>query len=130
MQNFEIGDWVYAGDWCYGQIQEIDNDIVYVEYSTVTGGGNFCFELSELQPAPSPDEHKVSIRDNMLVTAGTRAAYMDYRGDIEIPCSLDGEDELADFITKMVDAYIKDNDDTPFDWYIENRLMDKYGKGE
>lgn len=128
MQNFKIGDWVYADDWCYGQIREIDKNIVDVEFSTGTGGGNFCFELSELQPAPSPDESKVSIRDNLLVTAGARAAYMDYRGDIEFPCSIDGEEKLADFITKMVDAYIKDAGDTPFDLYIENKLMDKYGR--
>lgn len=49
---FKVGDWVYASDWCYGQIVEIDGDnLAYVEFDTGTGGGCMSFELSELKLA-------------------------------------------------------------------------------
>ena len=135
MQKFEIGDWVYAGDWCYGQIAELKDDYAYVEFDTGSGGGCLPFELGELQRAPEPDilygeSLDREIRDNLLVTAGARAAYMDCKSSIDIPGGLEGEDELANFVTTAVDTYLENGDDTPFDEYIESKLMAKYGKGE
>ena len=51
--SFEIGDWVYAGDWCYGQIVDIDFEKgeALVEFDTGTGGGSLWFEFGELMRA-------------------------------------------------------------------------------
>lgn len=50
---FEVGDWVYAGDWCYGQIVDLDfeNRKALVEFDTGSGGGSFWFEFGELTRA-------------------------------------------------------------------------------
>lgn len=47
---FEIGDWVYAGDWCYGQIVDLDfeNREALAEFDTGSGGGSFWFEFGEM----------------------------------------------------------------------------------
>lgn len=68
------------------------------------------------------------IRYNFLVTAGARAAYMDFQGVIDIPKGLDGEDELAYFVGKIVDYYFNELVDVNFDEYIESRLIEEYGK--
>lgn len=76
-------------------------------------------------------EHKNSlIRDNQLVTAGARAAYLHSSGEIDIPGGLEGEDELAYFVTKIVDYYYNELVDVNFDAYIETELIREYGKGE
>ena len=49
--DFHIGDMVYAGDWCYGEIVRIENGYADVEYDTGSGGGCLPFELSELTHA-------------------------------------------------------------------------------
>jgi hypothetical protein len=55
MEKFKVGDWVYASDWCYGKIIEIDEDnLAHVEYNTGTDGGCMPFELSELELAKPP----------------------------------------------------------------------------
>lgn len=82
--------------------------------------------------APAPDvlygeSLDREIRDNLLVTAGARAAYMDCKGAIDIPGGLEEEDELANFVTTVVDTYIENGDDTPFDEYIESKLAEKWG---
>lgn len=66
-------------------------------------------------------------RDNLLVTAGARAAYMHDKGLIDIPGYLAGEDELGDYISSQVDWYLKCLDDAPFDEFIENSLLWHYG---
>lgn len=68
-----------------------------------------------------------SLRDNLLVTAGARAAYMDSKGCIDLPGSVEGEDILAEFIVDMVDCYIDGGFDEPFDIYIEESLIIKFG---
>ena len=70
-----------------------------------------------------------SLRDNLLVTAGARAAYMDSEGCINLPGGVEGEDILAEFIKDMVDCYINLESDTlgPFDLYIEKALLAKFG---
>ena len=51
--SFEIGDQVYAGDWCYGQIIDIsfENKEALVEFDTGTGGGSLWVEFGELTRA-------------------------------------------------------------------------------
>lgn len=49
MDKFRVGDKVYASDWCYGKIVEIEGDIAYVEFTTERGGGCLPFELNELE---------------------------------------------------------------------------------
>ena len=71
---------------------------------------------------------KPSIRDNMLVTMGARAAYMDHAGVIDIPSGVDGEDQLSNFVVTTVKEYISSKTDIPFDEYIEMVLTDEYGK--
>lgn len=39
MDKFRVGDKVYASDWCYGKIVEIEGDTAYVEFETERGGG-------------------------------------------------------------------------------------------
>ena len=67
-----------------------------------------------------------SIRDNLLVTAGARAAYMECLGLINIPKGLDGEDELARYISNAVDDYMGFGFDCNFDEYIETLLSRAY----
>lgn len=69
----------------------------------------------------------INLRDNCLVTAGARAAYMDDRGDILLPGGTEGEDILAEFIVEIVNCYIDGGFDEPFDIYIETALLDRFG---
>lgn len=50
MNDFQVGDMVYASDWCYGEIVEIDQEhkIAYVEFETCNGGGCLPFEFEDL----------------------------------------------------------------------------------
>ena len=66
------------------------------------------------------------IRDNLLVTAGTRAVHMDYSGEIDIPEGFEEENKLAEFLTKAVDDYIR-LDWGNFDLYLEAKLIEQYG---
>ena len=67
------------------------------------------------------------IRDNFLVTAGARAAYMHDANVIKLPEGLEGEDELAYFIMEIVDYYYNELVDVNFDEYVEEELSKKYG---
>lgn len=67
-------------------------------------------------------------RDNLLVTAGARAAYMHCAGRIELPRGVDGEAKIALFISAVVDRYTIFDRDENFDEYIERALRDKYGR--
>lgn len=51
MNEFNIGDTVYASDWCYGTIIDIDRDLAVVEFETERGGGNCVFTLDQLRKA-------------------------------------------------------------------------------
>ena len=129
MRDFEVGDMVYASDWCYGEIFELDDEGAYVSYETPGGGGSFFFPFEELtfaEPIPTIP----SLRDKLLVIAGARATYMDYIGDIDIPGGLEAEDDLAKFVVEAVDTYIKLPEDIPFDIFIETELKCTYGKDE
>ena len=52
MQKVKIGDKVYASDWCYGTVVDIDaeHDIVSVEFETSGGGGTASFSINDVQP--------------------------------------------------------------------------------
>lgn len=54
MEKFNVGDWVYASDWCYGCITDIKGDFAVVEYETDRGGGNCSFVLEDLKKAEAP----------------------------------------------------------------------------
>lgn len=49
MKNFKVGDRVYASDWCYGKIVDVEGNLAYVQFETQRGGGCMPFELSELE---------------------------------------------------------------------------------
>lgn len=69
-----------------------------------------------------------SWRDDLLVTAGARAAYMHDKNVIEIPSYIAGESMLSTYISTEVDWYLNSiPDDIPFDEFIEKRLLAKYG---
>lgn len=67
------------------------------------------------------------LRDNLLVITGARAAYMHDANIIELPNGLEGEQELTEFIARIVDHYLEDADEFNFDEYIETRLEKQYG---
>lgn len=73
---------------------------------------------------------RTSIRDNLLVTAGTRAAYMDAFNIIDLPSGSDGEDEIASEIINAVDKYLEQDVDESFDIYIEEFLMGRFKRNE
>lgn len=65
-------------------------------------------------------------RDNLLVTMGARAAYMECDGIINLPAGIYGEQELAEFAVEKVDQYMDENIDESFDLYIERELDKRY----
>lgn len=54
MEKFNVGDWVYASDWCYGCITEIEDGFAVVEFDTGYIGGNCKFMLEDLKKAEPP----------------------------------------------------------------------------
>ena len=75
-----------------------------------------------------------TLRDDLLVTAGTRAAYMEDKDLIELPPGIDGEIELSKFVSRIVDRYLNLlESEWPNDWpnnydeYIETALEAEYG---
>ena len=63
--------------------------------------------------------------DDLLITAGKAAAYMECSRVINLPHGTE-EDELVGFITRAVDKYIDEEIDIPFDYYIESKLLKEY----
>ena len=139
---------MYASDWCYGCITEIEDGFALVEFDTDCGGGNCSFMLEDLKKAEVPKRNGLvgdlyfgidikrcdqckyknipEIRDNLLVTAGARAVHMGYRGEIAIREGLEEENKLAEFLTKIIDHYLS-HDCGNFDLYLETKLIEKYG---
>lgn len=66
------------------------------------------------------------IRDYLLVSASTRAAYMD-GVQIDLPSGVEGEAVFAEFIARIVDRYLSCDSENIFDEYIETRLEKEYG---
>ena len=71
------------------------------------------------------DDDHPKFRDDLLITAGKAAAYMECSRVINLP-HVTEEDELVGFITGAVDKYIDEEIDIPFDYYIESKLLKKY----
>ena len=67
------------------------------------------------------------IREELLVIAGARAAYMHDANVINIPEGLQGEHKLACDIRRMVNNYLAGDDNISFDLYIETALANSYG---
>ena len=71
------------------------------------------------------DDDHPKFRDDLLITAGKAAAYMECSRVINLPHGTE-EDNLVGFITGAVDKYIDEEIDIPFDYYIESKLLKKY----
>ena len=54
MEKFNVGDWVYASDWCYGCITEIEDGFAVVEFGTGYIENNYKFMLEDLKKAEPP----------------------------------------------------------------------------
>ena len=70
------------------------------------------------------DDHS-KFCDDLLITAGKAAAYMECSRVINLPHGTE-EDELVDFITGAVDKYIDEEIDSPMEYYIERKLLKEY----
>ena len=71
------------------------------------------------------DDDHPKFRDDLLITAGKAAAYMECSRVINLPHGTD-EDNVVGFITGAVDKYIDEEIDIPFDYYIESKLLKEY----
>ena len=71
------------------------------------------------------DDDHPKFRDDLLITAGKAAAYMECSRVINLPYGTE-EDELVEFITGAVDKYTDEAIDIPFDYYIESKLLKEY----
>ena len=71
------------------------------------------------------DDDHPRFRDDLLITAGKAAAYMECSRVINLPHGTE-EDNLVGFITGAVDKYIDEEIDIPFDYYIESKLLKEY----
>lgn len=49
--ELKIGDRVYASDWFYGTIIDIEGDTAWCEFGTGSGGVALSFKLEELRKA-------------------------------------------------------------------------------
>ena len=88
--------------------------------------GNLYFGIDVKRCDQCKYKNIPEIRDNLLITAGTRATHMDYKGEIDIPEGFEEENKLAEFLTKVVDDYLI-LDEVNFDLYLETKLIEKYG---
>ena len=53
-EKFEVGDYVFAEDWCYGRIVYLNNQYAEVDFDTTNGGGCLTFALEDLKHAEPP----------------------------------------------------------------------------
>ena len=72
----------------------------------------------------------ISLRDNLLVTAGTRVAYLHCMELIALPWGVEGEEILAKYVVEVVDKYMTEPEVRVenFDLYVEELLMMEYGR--
>lgn len=124
MEKFNIGDWVYGSDWCYGVITDIKDDFAVVEYETCSGGGNCSFMLEDLKKAEPPKRNALETlpqyhfdRDdfcNVMFDVFTTEEYIDI--DVECGCNT----HLDNFTLMRVEDefYILHRDSgTLINWY-------------
>jgi hypothetical protein len=55
-KEFEIGDYVFAEDWCYGRIVYIHGGYAEVDFETTGGGGCLSFSFEDLKHAERPNK--------------------------------------------------------------------------
>lgn len=67
------------------------------------------------------------LRDDLLVTAGSRVAYMDVGNMLKLPEGPDGEREISIVIANAVDNYINNDIDESYDLYIEDIIKKEFG---
>ena len=124
MDKFNIGDWVYASDWCYGIITDIKDDFAVVEYETCSGGGTCSFMIEDLKKAEPPKRNALETlpqyhfdRDdfcNVMFDVFTTEEYIDI--DVECGCNT----HLDNFTLMRVEDefYILHRDSgTLINWY-------------
>lgn len=95
MDKFNIGDWVYSSDWCYGIITDIEDDFAVVEYETCSGEGRCSFMFEDLKKAEPPKRNALETlpqyhfdRDdfcNVMFDVFTTEEYIDI--DVECGCN-------------------------------------------
>ena len=88
--------------------------------------GNLYFGIDVKRCDQCEHKNVPEIRDNLLVMAGARAAYMNCNDKIDIPEGIEEEFKLSEFLTKVVDDYLR-FDWENFDLYLETKLIEKYG---
>lgn len=67
------------------------------------------------------------LRDDLLVTAGSRVAWMSVSNMVALPTGVDGEREIAITIANAVDEYINNGIDESYDLFIEEAIEKEYG---
>lgn len=83
--TFQIGDKVYASDWCYGTIVDIDTerDLVSVEFETSSGGGTASFATEDVRLEEQEPLTEVNMLEKIInIIAGVTEAM-----DTNAPCS-------------------------------------------
>ena len=88
--------------------------------------GNLYFGIDVKRCDQCEHKNVPEIRDNLLVMAGARAAYMNCNDKIDIPAGIEEEFKSSEFLTKVVDDYLR-FDWENFDLYLETKLIEKYG---
>lgn len=51
MYEFELGDYVYGEDWCFGQIVKLEEDGVWVEFFTGDDWATWVFDYDQVRYA-------------------------------------------------------------------------------
>ena len=124
MEKFNAGDCVYASDWCYGIITDIEDDFAVIEYETCSGGGRCSFMFKDLKKAEPPKrnaletlpQYHFTLDDfsNVMFDVFTMEEYIDI--DVECGCNT----HLDHFTLMRVDDefYILHRDSgTLINWY-------------
>lgn len=115
----------------YSKEDEYDQGSLYIEEDDENGYYHMSFGREDEHESHciSVEEFDVNTiqRDDLLVTAGSRIAYMDMKNKLNLPDGVDGESEIATFLTQKVDEYLENND-IAFDIFIENAINIQYGK--
>lgn len=65
---YELGDYVYVGDWLYGQIVDLYEDSVRVEYDTGSGGGSMLVGYNDISLADPPKVYDHNPELNAIIT--------------------------------------------------------------
>lgn len=72
------------------------------------------------------------LKNDLIVTAATRGAYMHAKGEIDIPSGLEGEMIYANWVKTIVDHYMANHEhysncNVSYDEYVERRMEQEFG---